>query len=200
MAAKRSEAHVLVGVCGASGLIYARLALDHLVAAPGVRVHVVASRAAFAVADAEGGRADLDASLARAHHNYSPDRLDACVASGSFPLAGMVIAPCSLHTAMALAAGLADDLLLRAGQVCLKERRPLVLLLRETPLAAHHLRHLAELSEAGAVVMPAAPGFYHRPGTLDQLADPLVLRALSFLRLPQLPLPPAWGAEPGPID
>lgn len=200
METKKSEPHVLVGVCGASGLIYARRTLEHLLASPGVRVHVVASPAAFAVADAEGGREDFVAMLSRAHHQHPPDRLDACVASGSFPLAGMVVAPCSLHTAMALAAGLADDLLLRAGQVCLKERRPLILLLRETPLAAHHLRHLAELSEAGAIVMPAAPGFYHRPATIEQLADPLVLRALSFLRLPQLPRPPAWAPDPGSFD
>jgi len=207
MDTRRSDPHVLLGVCGASGLIYARRALFHLLGVPGVQVHVVASRAAFAVARAEddpGGAeddpGDLEAALAGAHHRHEPERLDACVASGSFPLAGMVIAPCSLHTAMALAAGLADDLLLRAGQVCLKERRPLVLLLRETPLAAHHLRRLAELAEAGAVVMPAAPGFYHRPDSIVALVDPLVLRALSFLRLPQLPAPPAWNPPAGQFD
>ncbi len=200
MDTRKSEPHVLLGVCGASGLIYARRALFHLLGAPGVRVHVVASRAAFAVAAAEDDPQELEVALAGAHHRHEPDRLDACVASGSFPLAGMVIAPCSLHTSMALAAGLADDLLLRAGQVCLKERRPLVLLLRETPLAAHQLRRLAELAEAGAVVMPAAPGFYHRPDSVEALIDPLVLRALSFLRLPQLQTPPAWNPPAGQFN
>lgn len=188
----KNDHQVLVGICGASGLIYARRALTHLSAAAGVQTHVVASRAAAEVAAAECAPGEYEALLSMAHFRHEPDHLNACVASGSFPLAGMVIAPCSLHTAMALAAGLADDLLLRAGQVCLKERRPLVLLLRETPLAAHHLRHLAELAEAGATIMPAAPGFYLKPRTIEELVDPLVLRALSFLRLPTLPLPVAW--------
>lgn len=186
----REPAHVLVGVCGASGLVYARRTLEILHAARDVFVHMVTSPAARAVSDAESPA--FPEWEKYAHRLHDPQDIHACVASGSFPLRGMIIAPCSLHTAMSLAAGLAGDLILRAGQVCLKERRPLVLLLRETPLAAHHLARLSELAAAGAVVMPAAPGFYHRPESIDDLVTPLVLRALSFLHLPQLPAPPAW--------
>jgi len=192
MQPKRSDHQVLVGICGASGLIYARRMLACLSAVPNVQTHVVASSAAAEVAATEFAPGEYETMLSMAHFRHGNDQLGACVASGSFPLAGMVIAPCSLHTAMALAAGLADDLLLRAGQVCLKERRPLVLLLRETPLASHHLRHLATLAEAGATIMPAAPGFYLKPGSIDDLIEPLVLRALSFLRLPGLPVATAW--------
>ncbi len=192
MLPRKNDHQVLLGICGASGLIYARRALVHLSRAEGVQTHVVASRAAAEVAAAECEPGEYETMLSLAHFRHDPEALNACVASGSFPLAGMVIAPCSLHTAMALAAGLADDLLLRAGQVCLKERRPLVLLLRETPLAAHHLRHLADLAGAGATIMPASPGFYLKPESIEDLVDPLVLRALAFLRLPTLPAPIAW--------
>ncbi len=191
MARKENEpAHVLVAICGASGLVYARRALEILHAAPDVHVHLVVSPAARAVTQAE---CPAPIQWERwAHRVHEPQDVHACVASGSFPLRGMVIAPCSLHTAMSLAAGLAGDLILRAGQVCLKERRPLVLLLRETPLASHHLARLAELSAAGAVVMPASPGFYHRPDSIEELVTPLVLRALSFLDLPQIPAAEPW--------
>lgn len=185
------SAHVLVGVCGASGLVYARRMVEILQAAPGVYLHLVISDAARAVAAAECQQ-NLSQLENLAHQVHAPQDVGASVASGSFPLRGMVVAPCSLHTAMSMAAGLAGDLILRAGQVCLKERRPLVLLLRETPLAANHLLRLSELAQAGAVVMPAAPAFYHRPSTIDELVEPLVLRALSFLHLPQVPAPPAW--------
>ena len=192
MEKRRNERHVLLGICGASGLIYARRALEVLRAVPDLKVHLVASAAADAVARAECLPGHWEEMRALAHVRYTPDDLGAPVASGSFPLSGMVLAPCSLHTAMALAAGLGDDLLLRAGQVCLKERRPLILLLRETPLATHHLRHLATLSEAGAVIMPASVGYYMKPQNIDDLIDPLVLRALSFLRIEGLPAAPAW--------
>lgn len=189
---KNEPSHVLVGICGASGLLYAQRTLEILYAAPNVYVHAVASSTALTVALAE--YPELTDWQKWAHRVYEPQQLDACVASGSFPLHGMIIAPCSLHTAMSLAAGLAGDLILRAGQVCLKERRPLVLLLRETPLATHHLLRLAELSAAGAVIMPAAPGFYHRPNSIDELVTPLVQRALAFLHLPQLPAPLPWNS------
>ncbi len=174
-------------------MIYARCALEILSGVPDVITHLTISDAAHQVLDNECPAPEIDRLRKLADHVHAPDRLDACVASGSFSLHGMLVAPCSLHTAMALSCGLANDLLLRAGQVCLKQRRPLVLLLRETPLASHHLRRLADLSDAGAVIMPAAPGFYFRPESIDELARQLVLRALAFLDLPGLPRGFEWN-------
>lgn len=106
-------------------------------------------------------------------------------ASGSFRHAGMVIAPCSMGTAGRIAAGISNDLTTRAADVCLKERRKLILVVRETPLNLIHLRNLTALTEAGATVLPASPGFYHRPQTVEDLVDTVVARTLQALGLEQ---------------
>lgn len=112
-------------------------------------------------------------------------------ASGSFRHDGMVIVPCSMGTVGRIANGVSDDLVTRAADVCLKERRPLILVIRETPLNLVHLRNLTSLAEAGATVMPAAPGFYYRPRTVEDLADTIVARILQHLGVEQR-LVPQW--------
>ncbi|NBW66576.1 UbiX family flavin prenyltransferase, partial [bacterium] len=122
----------------------------------------------------------------------------AAPASGSSKTAGMVICPCSMGTLASIAAGTSRSLVERAADVTLKERRPLILVPRETPLSAIHLENMLRLTRAGAVVMPAAPGFYNRPTTIAQLVDFMVARVLDHLDVPQT-LAPRWG-EPTDAD
>jgi polyprenyl P-hydroxybenzoate/phenylacrylic acid decarboxylase-like protein len=112
---------------------------------------------------------------------HDPDDLAASISSGSFLTAGMVVAPCSMRTLAAIAHGLADNLLTRAADVTLKERRPLVLVTRETPLSLIHLRNMVAVTEAGAIVLPPTPGFYHRPRSIDDLVDQTTGKVLDQL-------------------
>jgi 4-hydroxy-3-polyprenylbenzoate decarboxylase len=122
---------------------------------------------------------------ALAHHHYDVKDIGATLASGSFRTAGMVIAPCSIKTAAAVAACYADTLLTRAADVTLKEGRPLILLVRETPLHLGHLRLLTSVAEMGAVVLPPMPAFYNRPKEIDDIINHTVARVLDRLQLPQ---------------
>jgi 4-hydroxy-3-polyprenylbenzoate decarboxylase len=149
-----------------------------------VELHVVVSAAGkrtlveetdFSVADVEG----------LAHHRYDVKDIGASLASGSFRTAGMVVAPCSIKTAAAIAACYSDTLLTRAADVTLKEGRPLILLIRETPLHLGHLRVMTALAEMGAVVLPPVPAFYNRPKELDDIINATVARVLDRLQLPQ---------------
>lgn len=117
-------------------------------------------------------------------------------ASGSFRHDGMVIVPCSMGTAARIAHGISDDLITRAADVCLKERRPLILVPRETPWNLVHLRNMTQLAEAGATILPAAPGFYHKPQSLDDLVDFIVARILQQLGIEQK-LTSQWQYEEG---
>ena len=126
---------------------------------------------------------------------FARDQYSAPMASGSSGSAGLVIAPCSMGTVGRLVAGTSDSLLLRAADVCLKERRPLIVVPREMPLATHHLEHLARLSAMGALVMPAAPGFYHRPESIRDLLDFVVQRICDHLGI-AVELVPRWGVGP----
>jgi 4-hydroxy-3-polyprenylbenzoate decarboxylase len=116
-----------------------------------------------------------------ADYTYRPGDIAAAISSGSFRTGGMIIAPCSIKTLSGIATSYADNLLVRAADVTLKDRRPLVLMVRETPLHLGHLRLLVQVSEMGAVVMPPMPAFYHRPTTLEQVIDQTVNRALDLL-------------------
>lgn len=179
-------ARYLVCVTGASGSIYG-LRLLRALAASGAELHVVASSWGERVAAEETGRsldawleaicAESGARVAR----HAADDLAAPVASGSFRLDGTVVAPCSMGTAGALASGLSANLVHRAGAVALKEGWPLVLVPRESPLSLVDLRNLTALAEAGAAIMPASPGFYHRPATIEELVDGFVGRVLDRL-------------------
>ena len=189
------QERVVLGVTGASGSIYGARLLHHL-RAQGAEVHLVASATAEQVCRFEGH--PLPGSLAAGTDGLSgtvvrhdEGNFFAPVASGSFRHRGMVIAPCSAGTAGRLAAGTADTLLLRAANVCLKERRPLILVLRETPLSRIHLRNLLDLTDAGAVVVPASPGFYNKPAGIEELVDGVLARVLDLLGMPA-DIAPRW--------
>ena len=186
---------IVVGVTGASGSIYAARMLLHL-RRLGQEVHLVASEVAEKVCRYEGhplpgdvptGTDGLPGSVVR----HRETDLFAPISSGSFRHRGMVVVPCSAGTAGRIAAGTAETLLLRSADVCLKEGRPLVVVLRETPLSRIHLRNLLELSDAGARILPASPGFYHRPAGFDELVDGVLARALDLLGL-DADISPRW--------
>lgn len=173
---------IVVGISGASGSIYGLRMLERLRASNGVEVHLVMTRAAERTAWLETGRTGNDF-RALAHHNYPVEDIGAPLASGSFLIDGMVIAPCSIRAMSAIACGISSDLLTRAADVCLKERRRLILMVRESPLHLGHLRSMAALTEMGAVVAPPVPGFYHKPQTVLDIVDHSVTRALDLLGL-----------------
>jgi flavin prenyltransferase len=175
---------LVVGITGASGSIYGIRLLEVLRGNADVQTHVVISAAGkrTLVEETRYSVADVEA---LAHHRYDVKDIGASIASGSFRTGGMVIAPCSIRTAAAIAACHSDTLVSRAADVTLKEGRPLILVVRETPLHLGHLRVLVALAEMGAVVMPPMPAFYNRPSGLDEIVDHTVARILDRLNLPQ---------------
>lgn len=181
---------IIVGISGASGAVYGVALLRALRALPGVESHLVVSDAGWLNIAHETGLApaDVQALADVAHDNAA---IGASIASGSFRAAGMVVAPCSMRTLAAIAHGLADNLLTRAADVVLKERRRLVLLARETPLHLVHLRNMVTVTEMGAVVCPPVPAFYQRPQTVDDIVQHSVARALDLLGLDN-DLAPRW--------
>jgi len=174
---------IVVGISGASGSIYGLRILEKLRSFREVETHLVITRAAERTAWLETGRNGNDF-RALAHHHYPVEDIGAPLASGSFLTGGMVIAPCSIRTMSAIAAGITSDLLTRAADVHLKERRRLVLMVRESPYHLGHLRTMVALTEMGAVVAPPVPGFYHKPETVLDIVDHSVDRALDLLGLP----------------
>lgn len=193
---------ICVGITGASGAVYARRLLEVLCAS-GREVHLSISPAGRDIVRQELGREiDLDdfrpASLLppdcdadRLHYHHWRD-YDAPMASGSFLTAGMVICPCSGGTLSAVAAGAAGNLIQRAAEVHLKERRPLVLVPRETPLSLAHIDNMRAVTLAGAVVLPASPGWYHGAGSTDDLVNFIVARICDQLGIDNS-LTPRWG-------
>jgi len=157
---------------GASGTIYGVRLLEALQSSP-VETHLVMTDAAKQVAGLEMGKTDGEIE-ALADFSYANDNMAASIASGSFLTMGMIIAPCSIKTLSAIAQCRCDTLLTRAADVVLKERRRLVLVVRETPLHLGHLRMMTEVTEYGAVVLPPVPGFYHEPKTIAQIVDQTV--------------------------
>jgi 4-hydroxy-3-polyprenylbenzoate decarboxylase len=189
---------VIVGISGATGATYGIRVLQLLRGIDGIETHLVLSSAAkrtlsletdYSVEQVEG--------LADCVHKSSD--IAAAISSGSFRAAGMIIAPCSIKTVSGIASSYSENLLLRAADVTLKERRPLVLLVRETPLHLGHLRILVQVAELGAVVMPPVPAFYHRPVDLQDIVDQTVNRALDMLNIElDRDLFPRWqGPEVG---
>jgi len=172
---------LIVGISGASGTIYGIRLLEALKALP-VESHLVMSRPAELTLAHE---TDLKVAQVRALADawYPATDVGAAIASGSFPTLGMVIAPCSIRSMSEIATGVTSNLLTRAADVVLKERRRLVLMLRETPLHSGHLRNLLALSELGAVIAPPVPGFYTRPRSLDEVVDQSVGRVLDLFGL-----------------
>ena len=170
---------IIVGISGASGAVYGVRLLERAHAL-GVQTHLVATPAGILNVHHELGldRSALEALATEAH---APGDVGACIASGSFATDAMVIAPCTMKTLAAVAHGLGDNLLTRAADVTLKERRRLVLLARETPLHLGHLRNMVAATEMGAIVSPPVPAFYKRPRTVEDIVDHSVARALDAL-------------------
>lgn len=159
---------LIVGVSGSSAPQLGLTLLRALHEIPGVETHLVVSRGALRSIDAELGVPEAEfAKLAEV--TYGPDDLGAAISSGSFRTAGMAVIPCSMRTLAAVATGNTTDLLTRAADVCLKERRRLVLVTRETPLNLVHIRNMETITLAGGVIMPPVPAFYHQPRTIDDL-------------------------------
>jgi flavin prenyltransferase len=171
---------IVVGISGASGVIYGVRLLEVLRGVTDIETHVVVTPSARRTLAAE---TDLPPRHIEAISDvvYRPGDLAAAISSGSFRASGMVVAPCSMKTVAGIALSYADNLLLRAADVTLKERRPLLLLVRETPFHLGHLRLLVQVSELGAIVMPPMPAFYHHPKTLQDIVDQTVNRALDVL-------------------
>lgn len=176
---------LIVGLSGASGAIYGVRLLEAIRRTPGWEAHLVLTDAGVlnAWTELRMKRKDIERLAAAAYH---PKDVGAAIASGSFPVEGMVIAPCSMKTLAAVAHAFADDLLARAADVQLKERRRLVLVPREAPLTAAHLRNMLAVTEMGGIVFPPAPAFYARPKTIDDLVAQTVGRVLDLfgIRLP----------------
>ncbi|MGH7308435.1 MAG: UbiX family flavin prenyltransferase [Candidatus Rokuibacteriota bacterium] len=175
---------LVVAITGATGSIYGIRLLEQLRRYPEVETHLVISRPGkrTLVEETDWSVADVEALATHRHENND---IGASVASGSFRTAGMVIAPCSVKTAAAVAACHSDNLIARAADVTLKEGRPLIMLVRETPLHVGHLKVMLALAEMGAVVLPPMPAFYNRPRGLDDLVNHTVARVLDRLNLPQ---------------
>ena len=185
---------VIVGITGATGVIYGIRLLERLRDAD-VETHLVISR--------WGGRTMLHETPysreqveALAHVTYGPGDMGAAISSGSFQTAGMVIAPCSAKTLGAIAHGYGDSLIHRAADVVLKERRRLVLAVRESPLSDIHLENMLKLSRMGAVILPPMPAFYHNPSTIDEIVDHTVARLLDQFGV-KVPGAPRWSGEMG---
>jgi flavin prenyltransferase len=198
---------VILGITGASGLIYAVRTLKYLLSS-NFSVELVASKATYQVWKAENNiqmpaDPDKQEQFWREQAQVWEGKLTchlatdvgATIASGSFRTAGMLVIPCSMSTVAKLAAGLSTDLLERAADVQLKEGRKLVLVPRETPFSLIHLRNLTALAEAGARIVPAIPAWYHKPQTIDDLVDFVVARALDQLDIDCVPLQRWQGSQ-----
>ena len=187
---------IIVGISGASGAIYGVRLLQALRTLPGIETHAVISDAGWLNITHELGLERTHAP-ALADVMHSIDHIGASIASGSFRASGMVVAPCSMRTLAAIAHGLADNLLTRAADVILKERRRLILLARETPLHLVHLRNMTTVTEMGAIVCPPVPAFYQKPQTVDDIVQHSIARVLDLLGLEQTLAAPWMGLHPG---
>ena len=170
---------IIVAITGASGAIYGIRALEMLQSVPDVETHVILTASAQrTIAYETAYRSDDVRALADQYHN--PKDIGAAVSSGSFVTAGMLVAPCSIKTLSGIAHSYNENLVVRAADVCLKERRRVVLMLRETPLHAGHIDLMAAATRNGAIIMPPVPAFYALPDTLDDVVNQTVGRALEL--------------------
>ncbi len=193
---KPERQRLVVGISGASGVAYGLRVLDAC-RELGVESHLIFSKAA-ALTLAQETTLSLAQAQARADVIHKVGDVGAAVASGSFPTLGMIIAPCSVRTMSEIATGVTSSLLTRAADVTLKERRPLVLMVRETPLHLGHLRTMVRLAEMGAIIAPPLPAFYTTPQTLEEMVDQSVGRALDLFGLSWRPVK-RWGQDIGPL-
>ena len=170
---------LVVGITGASGAIYGIRLLEVLSSIETVETHLIVSDPAEAIIRYETGRG-IEEVRQLASFSYDIRDMGAQIASGSFKTDGMIVAPCTVKTMSAIANSYSENLLVRVGDVTLKERRHLLLLVRETPLHLGHLRNMERLSEMGAIIMPPAPAFYHRPQTVQDIVDHAVGKMLDI--------------------
>lgn len=186
---------LVIAITGATGAVYGVRLLQVLRAEPGIRTHLLLSSAGVlnVKQELDMGRAEVEA-LADVVHNVRD--VGASIASGSFQTDGMVIAPCSMKTLAAVAHGLADNLITRAADVTLKERRRLILMVRETPFNLAHIRNMEAVTLMGGIIFPPLPGFYQRPKTIEAMVDHTVGRVLDLLHVTHQ-LTPRWQGEIG---
>lgn len=187
-----------MGISGASGIIYGIRLLQALRQQPDLEIHLVVTRSGGVTLRLENPDWELTAVHDLAHVVHREGDIAASIASGSFAVESMAVVPCSMRTLAAIAHGFSDNLLTRAADVMLKERRKLVLVTRETPLHAVHLKNMLAATEMGAVVLPPMPGFYHQPQTMQDLIDHVVGKILDTLGIPQQLFPPWTGALSDP--
>ncbi len=187
---------VIVGVSGASGAVYGWRLLEKLRQLPHVESHLILTRSGERTAFLEMGKLAADFKQL-AHHSYPMEDIGSRLASGSYLTQGMVIAPCSVNSMSAIATGNTNNLLTRAADVMLKERRKLILMVREMPFHLGHLRSMTSLAEMGAIIAPPVPGFYHQPKTVLDLVDHCVDRVLDLLGLPA-PDAKRWDPQKAP--
>jgi len=194
--ARTDKPRLIVGISGASGIQLGLRALDAC-RELGVESHLVMSRSSGLTLAQETELSPADVQN-RADVTHKVGDVGAAIASGSFQTLGMIVAPCSVRTMSEIATGVTSSLLTRAADVTLKERRPLVLMVRETPLHLGHLRTMVKLSEMGAVIAPPMPAFYAQPQSLEEMVDQSVGRALDLFGLSWKPVK-RWGRDVGPI-
>jgi 4-hydroxy-3-polyprenylbenzoate decarboxylase len=178
-----SRVRIVVGVTGASGSVYGWRLLEKLRARGDVEIHLILTRSGERTAFLEMGKTAADLK-ALSDCSYPVEDIGCRLASGSFETAGMLIAPCSIHTMSAIAGGISSNLMIRAADVALKERRRLVLVVRESPLHLGHLRSMAALAEMGAILAPPVPAFYHHPKSVEEIVEQSVDRVLDLMGLP----------------
>ena len=188
---------LVVAITGATGAVYGVRLLQQLGATPGIETHLIVSDAAALTLHQEVGmgRREVEALAHVVHKNRD---VGASIASGSFQSDGMIVAPCSMKTLAAVAHGLSDNLIARAADVVLKERRRLVLMVRETPFNLAHLRNMTAVTEMGGVIFPPLPSFYHKPASIEEMVDHTVGRVIDLFGITHA-LAPRWaGMKAGP--
>ena len=189
---------LIVAITGATGAVYGVRLLQQLAATQGIETHLIISDAANLTLHQEVGmqRRDVEALADVVHKNRD---VGASIASGSFQSDGMIVAPCSMKTLAAVALGLSDNLIARAADVVLKERRRLVLMVRETPFNLAHLRNMTAVTEMGGIIFPPLPSFYHRPASIGEMVDHTVARVIDLFGVDHT-LAPRWAGMKPPAD
>ena len=174
---------IIVGITGASGSVYGWRLLEKLREQADVETHLILSRSGERTAFLEMGKSAADF-RGLAHHWSPVEDIGAALASGSYPADAMIVAPCSIHTMSAIAHGVSSNLIIRAADVTLKERRRLILMVRESPLHLGHLRSMVSLAEMGAILAPPVPAFYHQPQTVAEIVEHSVDRVMALAGTP----------------
>jgi 4-hydroxy-3-polyprenylbenzoate decarboxylase len=190
----RQTRRIIVAVTGASGVAIGVRALQLLHSQPQIETHFIISPAGILTLKEETGFELADV-RAMATHTHKIGAIGDSIASGSYPVDGMLVAPCSVKTLSAIANSYSDNLITRAADVTMKEGRPLILVVRETPLHIGHLRLMTSAAEAGAVIMPPVPAFYPKPDSVDQIVDHIARRALSRMGVSELDSAPWLGVQ-----